>query len=110
MDFQITSQGDVDIITLPGKMLDTLVVTEFRNDVTDIINNRKKVVFDMSNLQFVDSSGCGALISCLRKMRENDGRLKLCGVTDPVMALFNLIHINLIFEIYSNRDEAVASF
>jgi len=110
MNFQVENVGDVTVIVLPGKMLDTITADDFKTGVDSLIEDKQKVVFDMSDLQFVDSSGCGALISCLRKMKETDGRLILCCITDPVASLFSLIHIDLIFEVYPTREQAVESF
>jgi anti-sigma B factor antagonist len=65
------------------------------------------VVLDMSALNFVDSSGLGALLSCLRAMNGKNGQLRLYGMTKPVRALFELVRMHRIFTIYNSREEAL---
>jgi anti-sigma B factor antagonist len=67
-------------------------------------------VFDLSRLRFTDSSGLGALISCLRKVNANGGDLKLCAMSDQVRALFELVRMHKVFDIYATREEAVRAF
>jgi anti-sigma B factor antagonist len=63
----------------------------------------------MTALGFVDSSGLGALLSCLRTMNNKSGQLRLFGMAKPVQALFELVRMHRIFSIHNNRDEALAA-
>jgi anti-sigma B factor antagonist len=65
------------------------------------------VVLDLSQVRFVDSSGLGSILSCLRQMNAKGGELNLCGITKQVRALFDLVRMHRIFDIYDTRDEAV---
>jgi anti-sigma B factor antagonist len=58
----------------------------------------------------VDSSGLGAFISCLRKLNGKGGDLKLCGMSKQVRAVFELVRMHRIFEIFGTTDEAVHAF
>jgi len=103
--------GNVTIVTLPGEYLDASTVKTFKADITPVIEGTgKKVVFDMSHLQFIDSSGLGAILSCLRKLNGSGGDLKLCGMTKPIRTLFELVRMHRIMDIYNTRDEAVNAF
>ena len=66
-----------------------------------------KLVFDRSALQFVDSSGLGAILSSLRQLNSTGGDLKLCGMTMPVRTLVELVWMHRIFDIHNTREEAV---
>ena len=68
------------------------------------------MVFDLSKLRFVDSSGLGAFLSCLRKLNAKGGDLKLCGMSKQVRAVFELVRMHRIFDIYGTREEAVRAF
>ena len=65
---------------------------------------------DMSKLRFVDSSGIGALLSCLKKIQALGGQLKICSLTDQVRSILQLVRVNKLLEIFSTREEAVSSF
>jgi anti-sigma B factor antagonist len=62
VDLTIDHLDDIIIVTLPGKYLDASTVKKFKSDVSAVIEgNDKQVVFDMCNLQFINSSGLGAI-------------------------------------------------
>lgn len=102
--------GDVVVAVIPGEELDASNIKEFKASVESLLESNTKVVFDLSELQFVDSSGCGVLLSCLRNMNGSGGDLKLCSVTKPVRALFELIRMHHIFDILNTKEEAVRAF
>jgi len=64
----------------------------------------------LGRLRFVDSSGLGAFISCLRKLNAKGGDLKLCGMSKQVRAVFELVRMHRIFDIFGTRDEALRAF
>ncbi|MBX3278697.1 MAG: anti-sigma factor antagonist [Acidobacteria bacterium] len=110
MEFNIELSGDVAILTVPGDHLDAGNAKDFKRDVAPMIAAYKQLAFDMSNLQFVDSSGLGALLGCLRQMNSIGGELKLFGLTKPVRALIELVRMHRIFDIYNTREEALVAF
>ena len=48
----------------------------------------------MSRLDFLDSAGVGALIACLRTVKEREGDFRLCALSRPVRTLFDLMRID----------------
>jgi len=110
MELQVEPAGKVTVVKIPGKSLDAGNSQEFKNDINPVLADHKQVVFDLSELTFVDSSGCGALVSCLRRVRKDSGNLKLCRVSRQVMDLFSVIRMDRIFDIFESRDEAIAAF
>ena len=61
-------------------------------------------------MRFVDSSGLGSFLSCLRKVLAGGGGLKLCGMSRQVRAIFELVKLHQILEIHDTSDEAVRAF
>ena len=74
-----------------------------------VLAENNAVLVDMSALSFVDSSGLGALLGCLRTMNNKNGQLKLFAMARPVQALFELVRMHRIFAIYNTREEALAA-
>lgn len=107
---RIEEIGDITIITLEGKALDAASSKTFRAEIGPVLANRKKVVFDLGELDFVDSSGLGALLSSLRQLNGQGGDLKLCNLTKGVRALVELVRMHRVFDIFNSREEAVAAF
>lgn len=98
------------IIRVPGKALNAQASKAFRAEAMDKIKGQKRVVIDLSDLTFVDSSGLGVLIACLRNVNGAGGDLKLCGLGAEVRALFELVRMHHLFAIYNTCDEAVRAF
>lgn len=106
---EILNQASGVAIAVDSENLDASNVKEFKSNIQPHLDQHALVILDMNALKFVDSSGLGALLSCLRSMNNKEGQLKLIGLTKPVRALFELVRMHRIFSIYNTREEAVAS-
>ncbi len=104
-------QGEgVLVIQVQEDNLDASNVRAFRDGMQALIKDKTRVVLDMSNLKFVDSSGLGALISCLRETNGRKGDFRLSNMSRSVLALFELMRMHRVFSIHETADGAVASF
>ena len=95
------------VVSFPMENLDAGNVKAFREAVQSITSAREIVLLDMGALNFIDSSGLGALLSCLRTMNGKGGQLRLFSMNKPVKALFELVRMHRIFTIYNSRVEAI---
>lgn len=102
--------SDVLVIELREDNLDASNVREFREAVQSLMLERSRVVLDMAGVKFVDSSGLGALISCLRQANSRNGDFRLCELSRTVRALFELMRMHRVFNIHEARVDAVGSF
>lgn len=102
--------GDVAVLEIPVEELDASNTSELKHDMAPVLEANTKVVIDLSRLRFVDSSGLGALLSCLRQLSAKGGDLKLSGMQKQVRAVFELVRMHRIFDIYGSRDEALRAF
>lgn len=75
-----------------------------------IKQNKKKIVIDLSKVEWMNSTGLGILISGLTTLRNNQGELKLANVTDKIQSLLAITKLVTVFETFDSIDEAVASF
>ena len=107
MELTTEQVADITIVVLPGEQLDAGNAKEFKRDIASVLEPCRKVVFDLRELRFVDSSGLGAILSCLRQLNAKGGDLKLCEMTKPVRALFELVRMHKIFDIYVTKGEAL---
>jgi anti-sigma B factor antagonist len=102
--------GKVAVCTVPVEELDASNAGEFKRDIAGVLEANDKVVLDLSRLRFVDSSGLGAFISCLRKLNAKGGDLKLSGMSTQVRGVFELVRMHRVFEILGTKDDAVHAF
>ena len=92
---------------MQGDALDASNAKEFKAKVAALMTPGTKLIFELSSLKFVDSSGLGALLSCLRQLNASGGALKLCAMVKPVRALFELVRMHRVFEIFNTQEEAL---
>jgi anti-sigma B factor antagonist len=102
--------GDVAVCAVPVEELDAGNAGEFKRDIAPVLEANVKVVLDLSRLRFVDSSGLGAFISCLRKLNVKGGGLKLTGLSTQVQGVFELVRMHRVFDILPTREAAVRAF
>ncbi len=101
---------DVTVVTVPLEELEISSVDEFKLQMTSIMEESKNIVLDITSVNFVDSSGCGAIIFCLKRLSEAGGDLKLCGVRKPVGTVLRMIRLHRICDILETREEAIEAF
>jgi anti-sigma B factor antagonist len=97
------------IVTVPGEHLDVGNSKSFREALQPVLEENTTVLLDLSEVNFIDSSGLGSLLSCLRTMNAKDGDLRLFGMRKPVQAMFELVRMHRLFAIYDTEDEACAA-
>ncbi len=110
MQIAVERKDDVAVARIPVAELDAANSGEFKHDIAPVLESADKVVIDLSEVRFVDSSGLGAMLSCLRQMTAKGGDLKLSGMSKQVRATFELVRMHRIFDILENSDTAVAAF
>ncbi len=75
-----------------------------------IEQGKRRVVADLSGVNWINSTGVGILITGYTTLRKNGGDLKLLHVSTKIRSILYVTKLNLIFECYDSEDEAVASF
>ncbi len=96
-------------VVVPEGELDVTNSMEFRNRVVDDIigSGKTKLIVDMSNVGYMDSSALGTIISLFKNCRMNGGTLALAGLVDSVRRLFSITALDKVVPIYDSVDEAI---
>jgi anti-sigma B factor antagonist len=110
MEVRTDVNQDIVIVQPMIQVLDAENVTSFKHNISPMLEQYTKLVLDMSHLHFVDSSGCGAILSCVRHMTAKGGELKITGLQQQVRTLFEIIRMHRIIDIHDSRDDAVRSY
>lgn len=110
MEIKLDRIGDVTIIAPQSEYLDASNSKEFKEKTATVLQNDKKVVLNLERVQFVDSTGCSAILTCLKQLTPGGGDLCICCVSAPVAALFHMVRLERIVSLYPSQEEAVKSF
>ena len=110
MKLEARHEGDVLVITMVDKRLDAGAVDDFRTKMSQhIADGENKIVLNLSNAEFIDSSGLGAIVGVLKMMGDN-GKMVICGATDSTMRMFKLTRMNKVFNMFESEQDAVDVF
>ena len=100
----------VTILKPEMRRLDASEAIAFKKDLHDLITSgHRRILIDLETVDFVDSSGLGAIISGLRLLGVQ-GDIKLCHVAEQVISLLKLTRLDQLLPAFPNREDALADF
>jgi anti-sigma B factor antagonist len=112
MRIDVNQCNGVTLVRPQGERLDLEMSVEFRAILLRAIEaGRRQLVVDLAAIEFIDSSGLGALVTALKALRaKKDGDIRLASLQQPVVALLEVTRLNRVFSSYSTAEQAVQSF
>lgn len=111
MEISFKKQEDIGVITLVGNLMgekDGVPITESFSEYLQ--NGTLNYVIDLSELQLINSTGLGVLITLLTKARKAGGEVKLANPSSYIKNLLLITKLNTIFQIHPTVEEAVGSY
>ncbi|NEQ50619.1 MAG: STAS domain-containing protein [Leptolyngbya sp. SIO3F4] len=88
----------------PSGILDGTQTTAFREQVDEALEKGIKILLiDLKDITFVDSSGLGVLVACLKNARTLGCKMYVCSINDQIRMLFELTSMDRVFEIFQDR-------
>ncbi len=111
MSYSVSEQNNVVIISLAGKIMGGPEATEINDKFNQLIDDKKlKVIIDLMNVEWMNSSGLGILIGAATLLRNNNGQLRLINVSERIQNLLRITKLSGIFETSNSLEEAITSF
>jgi len=109
MKFDQEIRENCVVIRPTESRLDAIAAPAFRQCVAAAATEHNSlVVVDLINVEFMDSSGLGAVIGCY-KLAQNTGGIALCSVHEDVKEVFTLTHMDRIFDIHADFESCINS-
>ena len=107
LDISEDYTGDVAVLGLGGR-LDALTAPELRPLIDKLIaEHRQHVIFDLKELETVDSSGVGAIVSLFKRLRMIGGDLKIARLTGQPKEIFRLLRLDRAFDLFDTVEAAL---
>lgn len=111
MKFDFRKIDDVQIIIINGEMVGGPDATLLSEKIREYIDRgENKIIIDMKNVNWMNSSGLGILIGGLSTVRNHGGDLKLIHLRKKPQELLKITKLDKVFQIFEREDEALASF
>ncbi|MBI3952052.1 MAG: STAS domain-containing protein [Acidobacteria bacterium] len=103
--------GDLTILDLNGRITIGEGSTQFRDAIRRLIEQeRNRVVLNFADVNYVDSSGIGELVSAYTSLNNLGGQLKLLNLPKRIKDLLRITKLLTVFEIFEDEATAVRSF
>lgn len=107
MQMEDRQVGAVLVVKPVEQALDAYAATGFRERMAGFIRDgSRQIVLDLGAVQFLDSTGLGAIVSTLKRL-DGDGAMVICNAGEMVMDVFRLTRMDRVFPIVSTVDKAI---
>lgn len=104
-------QDGVVILEPKGKIMGGPDASLLHDKLYEYIEqDKKRVIIDLAQVDWMNSTGLGILISGYTTLRNSQGELKLVNVTEKIQSLLTITKLVTVFEAYDSIDEAIRSF
>jgi anti-sigma B factor antagonist len=110
LDIQESTREDIVILALKGR-LTVGEASSVREKVQQLAAaGQLKVVLDLTHVDYIDSTGLGAMVICLTSLKKQGGALKLVNPNKRNLELLLLTQLHTVFEVFNEVQDAVNSF
>ena len=104
----ITVGADCAVLRVGGEV-DVYTAPQLRERVIELLaDGARHIIADLRQVDFLDSTGLGALVGSLKRLRDHDGSLTLVSAADKTLTVFRVTGLIHVFALYSCLPEAIA--
>ena len=103
--------GGVTIVDISGRIVLGEESAALRDLVRDLLTKgHKKILFNLGDVHYIDSTGLGSLVSAFTSVRKQSGELKLFNLTNKVQGVLQITKLYTVFDILNDEAAGVKSF
>ena len=111
MKIHTRAVGDVHILDISGRIVLGEATKTIRQTISDLlVNGGRKIVLNLKDVNYVDSSGIGELVRSYTSVTREGKQLKLLNLTEKIRDLLVITKLLTVFQVYENEQAALASF
>ena|SRR5579871_5650361 len=101
-------EGSTSVVALSGKLMLGEAAAQLENLVPELLKTgRKNLVFDLTGLTHIDSTGIGRFIDTYSRLGQAGGQMRLAGATGAVRDSFRVTRLDTVFKFYPTVESAV---
>jgi anti-sigma B factor antagonist len=110
LEITATEREGIGVLSMKGRLTvgDASTLREKVNE--EIAANRLNVILDLAHVDYIDSTGLGAMVICFTSIKKAGGALKLASLNKRNIELLVLTKLHSIFEVFSDQQDAINSF
>lgn len=111
MKATVRHQGEIAVIDLVGRLVYADGEGDLKNPVEELLRKgRRRIVLNLEQVPFMDSSGIVELVGCHKKACESGAQVRLVGPSPKVRELLTVTQLSDVLRIFDDEDAALASF
>jgi len=111
MGSKVFDEGEVKVVALSGSITLGSGDVTMRNLIKDLVEQgHQKIIVDLGEVSFMDSTGLGELVSAYTSARGKNATLKLANLTKKIDDLMEITQLSSVFDSFESLEEAVQSF
>ena len=111
MKSQIRDIDDVRVIEVSGKITIGTGDVKIRELISTALDEGKqKILFDLSGVSAIDSSGIGEMVACYTTVTKRGGQLKLLKLSPKINDILQVTQLITVFDVFDTEEEGLASF
>jgi anti-sigma B factor antagonist len=108
-EYNFTKKDGINTYALKGELIDKLQSAELLQEIdTAITHNENKILLNLEDLKYINSSGLSVLINILTKSRKSGGEVAIFAVNKKITELLVITKLNSVFNVRSSAEEAIA--
>ncbi|MDQ3047811.1 MAG: STAS domain-containing protein [Bacteroidota bacterium] len=108
-EYKSTRENEVSIFSLSGELIDrnqaVLLLEEVERSISE---NNNRILMNLENLRYLNSSGLNVLINILTKARKSGGDVAICCVNSKITELLVITKLTHVFNVCPNQEKALA--
>ena len=110
MDILEKKTGEVNVISLSGR-LDAYGANDVEKKLDSLIDTgQTQLVVDLKDLEYISSSGLRVFLASLKKVRKQQGDMKLAGLQPFIKEVFDIAGFTQLFTMFDTEETAITSF
>jgi anti-sigma B factor antagonist len=109
MQLKSYDKNGITVVEIEGR-LDASCASVLKAKFRELSANQNNFVMDLSNMDYIDSTGLGSIVSCLKVVSTANGDIKLACLKDKPRMIFEITRAYKIFDIFDDLNAAVESF
>jgi anti-sigma B factor antagonist len=111
LEIQSKAVGEVMVLEMAGRITLGRDCQQIEAHIEELLRAKQtKVIFDLTHVKHMDSTGIGILVMCSGKLKDAGGELRLAGASGVVGQTLKLTRMETIVPTYASVEEAVAGF
>lgn len=105
MKLSVRTSGCLRVIDIDADCLDASTHAKFKAAMKPLLAENTTIALNLRGINFIDSAGLGAMLTCARKLKSQGGELCVYGPSRQARMLFELVALHRVVTVLNNEDE-----